>query len=354
MIVDAHFDLAWGTVALGRDYRRSAAETRRLERDAPWAAQVGQAVVGLPDWRRGGVGLVFATLYAAPERLRVHEWERLSYANPDEAHRLYGEQLDLYRRIEEDHPGDFALIRSAAELAAHESSWESETSPVGLVILMEGADAIREPDEVEAWAERGVRIVAPAWGATRYAGSSKEPGRLTADGRRLLGRMADLGLILDVSHLSEAATQDAVADYEGAIIASHSNPRTLLPEVEEPERHLSDAMIRTLAERDGVIGAHLFAKFLVPGWRPGDPRPPLTTVLDHIDHVCQVTGDVRHVGIGSDLDGGFGLEGIPASLDTIADLRLIGNGLAARGFAADEVDAVLGENWLRLLRRSLP
>jgi membrane dipeptidase len=166
--------------------------------------------------------------------------------------------------------------------------------------------------------------------------------------------MESLGLILDVSHLSEQATEDAVETYGGTVIASHSNPRALLPESEEPERHLSDRMIRALAEREGVIGTHLFAKFLVPGWSPGDPRPPLAAVLDHIDHICQVVGDARHVGIGSDMDGGFGLEGIPARLDTIADLRLIGFGLGERGYADDEVAAVLGENWLRLLRRSLP
>lgn len=354
MIVDAHLDLAWGTITFGRDYRRSAAENRADERNSPWTAQIGQVVVGLPDLRRGDVGLVFATLYAAPDRLRAREWERLTYAGVEEAHRLHREQLDVYRRLAEDHPDDFRLIRKASDLRAHEQAWGRETSSVGLVLLMEGADAIREPAEVAEWAELGVRIIAPAWGATRYAGSSKEPGPLTADGRRLLGEMEDLGLILDVSHLSEQASHDAVASYGGPIIASHSNPRVLLPESDEPERHLSDGMIRALAERGGVIGAHLFAKFLVPGWTPGDPRPPLTKVLDHIDHICQVVGDARHVGIGSDMDGGFGLEGLPAGLDTIADLRFIGEGLAGRGYAADEAAAVLGENWLRLLRRSLP
>jgi membrane dipeptidase len=245
-------------------------------------------------------------------------------------------------------------VTTRADLEAHSRSWESGTGPLGLVVLMEGADAVLEPAELEDWWQRGVRIVAPAWGATRYAGSSSEPGQLTNDGRDLLGRMAEHRMILDVSHLAERATEQALDCYRGSVVASHSNPRALLPSAEEPERHLTDRHIAILAEREGVIGVHLFAKFVADGWQPGRPRPPLAALLDHIDHICQVVGSARHVGIGSDLDGGFGLNSIPAGLDTIADLQLIGLGLAERSYAEEDVAAVLGGNWLALLRRSLP
>lgn len=354
MIVDAHIDLAWSMACSGRDYRRAAAETRRLEAGTAWPTWAGEATFGVPDCRRGNVGLVFATLYATPERLRTKDWERLSYASADEANQLYGEQLDTYHRISQEQPETFTLVTTRANLDTQVQSWASGEAPLGLAVLMEGADAVREPAEVETWWERGVRIFAPAWGATRYAGSSSEPGPLTDDGRALLERMAEHRMILDVSHLAERATDQALDFYAGAIVASHSNPRALLPSAEEPERHLSDRHIAALAARGGIIGVHLFGKFVADGWQPGQPRPPLETLLNHIDHICQVVGDARHVGFGSDLDGGFGLGSIPAGLDTIADLQLIGSGLVERGYAEEEVAAVLGENWLALLRRSLP
>ena len=73
-----------------------------------------------------------------------------------------------------------------------------------------------------------------------------------------------------------------------------------------------------------------------------------------IDHVCQVTGSANHVGIGSDFDGGFGAESIPAELDTVADLRLIGPALLARGYTPEAVNSILGGNFLRILRTALP
>ena len=354
MIVDAHIDLAWSMVSSGRDYRRPVAETRRLEAGTAWPALAGEAVFGVPECRRGGVGLVFATLYATPDRLRKQAWDRLAYDSVDEAHRLYRDQLDLYHRLRDEQCEGFDLLATRGALEVHERRWEAGEAPVGFVVLMEGADAVREPVEVERWAERGVRIVAPAWGATRYAGSSSEPGPLTRDGLALLEEMGEQRMILDVSHLSERATEQAIDTYTGSIVASHSNPRALLPNAEEPERHLADRHITALAERGGVIGVHLFGKFVADGWERGRPRPPLGALLNHIDYICQAVGSARHVGIGSDIDGGFGLDSIPAGLDTIADLQLIGVGLAERGYAEDEVAAVLGENWLVLLRRSLP
>jgi membrane dipeptidase len=74
----------------------------------------------------------------------------------------------------------------------------------------------------------------------------------------------------------------------------------------------------------------------------------------HIDYVCQLLGDAGHVGLGSDFDGGFGLDQIPAGLDSIADLRFIGEALERSGYQPADVDAILSGNWLRILRQGLP
>ena len=164
--------------------------------------------------------------------------------------------------------------------------------------------------------------------------------------------MADLGFILDLTHMSEKSTIEALERYEGVTVATHSNCRALVPGT----RQLSDTQIRLIGERDGVIGTVLYNAFLQPGWRKGDRKAAVT--LDHvvanIDHVCQVLGSARSVGIGSDLDGGFGAEHIPAELDNIADLGKIGDALLARGYETSDVAGIMSGNWLRILRRALP
>jgi membrane dipeptidase len=99
----------------------------------------------------------------------------------------------------------------------------------------------------------------------------------------------------------------------------------------------------------------LYNVFLRAGQQAGDPRAAVTLehVAAHIDHICQVTGSAAHVGIGSDWDGGFGQADIPEGLEDISDLALIAGALAERGYSADEVAAVMGINWLNLLRRVL-
>jgi membrane dipeptidase len=141
--------------------------------------------------------------------------------------------------------------------------------------------------------------------------------------------------------------------YEGtAIIASHSNPRKF----RNSDRHLSDDMIRRLVERDGVMGIVMYNNFLSDNWKKGDNRAtlPYTVILDAIDYVCQLSGSAAHVGIGTDWDGGFGLESIPGGLDTVTDLWQLGDALRSRGYSEADVEAILGGNMLRKLRQSLP
>ena len=163
--------------------------------------------------------------------------------------------------------------------------------------------------------------------------------------------MADLGLILDLTHMSEMAALQALDAYAGPVVATHANARALVP----TERQLSDKQIRLIGERDGVIGCVLFNAFLRAGYRKGDSKELVTLdhVVAHIDHVCQLIGDARHAGIGSDLDGGFGAADIPTPLGSIADLPLIAGALRDKGYSDDDVAGIMGGNWVDLLRRTL-
>jgi membrane dipeptidase len=164
--------------------------------------------------------------------------------------------------------------------------------------------------------------------------------------------MADLSIGLDLSHMAEEAALEALDRFEGVLLASHSNPQGLVP----GDRQLSDAVIEGLAERDGVIGIVLYNGFLRRDWRKGErkERVTLDDVVRAIDYVCQRVGDAQHVALGSDFDGGFGSESVPAGIDTVADLQKIGAALTEHGYEQHHVEAVMSDNWLRLLRRVLP
>jgi membrane dipeptidase len=294
-----------------------------------------------------------------PERRKLHAWETVAYTTQQDAHRLARAQADAYHRLVDDHADKFQLVESRAALGGVLDTWSGNppgAPRVGLVLLIEGADCVREPEETHAWYAAGVRILAPAWAGTRYCGGTREPGPLTPDGHKLLDRMADLGMMLDLSHMAEQAFFETLDRFPGTLLASHSNVRALLDGSPIPDRHLSDAMIRGLAEREGVIGVMPYNRFLKGGWTPGDGRDVVTIeyLVRHVDHICQLLGDARHVGVGSDFDGGFGRDQIPAGLDSIADLRFIGDALERAGYPPADVDAVLSENWLRLLRQGLP
>ncbi len=358
MIVDGHADLAWSALTFGRDYTRSVEETRANEMATDVPSRNGQAMLGYPDWVRGRVGLVFATLFAAPFRHKYGDWDTLCYDDAEGARQIFLQHIDYYNTLAGENSDKFQIISSIGQLETRTADWESSnTSPaLGLILAMEGAEALREPNDVHEWHARGVRIVGLSWSGSSYAGGTQEPGPISPAGYELLEEMAELGMILDLSHLSEEGALEALEYYPGTIIASHSNPLSRVPSYVPFERHLSDVTIREIASRGGVIGTVLYNPFLKDGWTPSgrDERVSLTDAVESMDYVCQLLGNADHVGIGSDFDGGFGLADAPQDLDSVADLRLIGNELARLGYGESDIQAILCENWLRILRLGLP
>jgi membrane dipeptidase len=359
LIVDAHADLAWNMLTFGRDYTRAAADTRQAEVNSKTVEVNGDTLLGWPDYQRGQVACVFATLFAPPIRLKTAGLDESAYKTFDEAHRIYRDQLDAYHRLTDSHPGHFRLIRFQSDLNLLLDDWKNSTEsghPVGLVILMEGAEGIRDVSELEEWHELGLRLIGPAWAGTRFCGGWKEPGPLTADGRKLLSAMADFNFILDLSHMDEAAALQALDFYPGPIVGTHGNCLALLPDY-PTNRQFSNQVIEGIIARDGVIGVVPFNTFLKVGWTRGKnnrEEVPLGLLVNHIDHICQMAGDSLHVGIGSDFDGGFGLQSVPPEIDTVADLQNLVSLLTARGYTDTDVENILGGNWLTRLKRDLP
>ena len=348
MIIDGHLELAYDAVVNGRSHHQSLADLRAREKRRHPS---GIATLTLPALAEAGVGLALGTIFAPPAAKRTSEF---GYHTQEQAQQMAQAQLDYYHRLA-DEEETIRLVRSQSELAEVVVSWEGERPFLGIVPLLKGADPIRQPEAVEMWFERGVRIVGLAWDDTAYASGFLRGSRvgLTKAGHQLLEIMADFGLIADASHLSEKAFSELLDSYPGIIIASQSNARTLVP---NSKRHLSDAQIQRLGERGGVIGISPYNPLLRRGHRHGDPKQLITVehMVAHIDHVCQVLGDAAHVGLGSGLGGPFGAADLPTGMDSVLDLAAIGTGLKERGYGEAEITAVLYKNWLRLLQEGLP
>jgi membrane dipeptidase len=261
-------------------------------------------------------------------------------------------QLAYYRVLEAE--GKVRILTSEPALTRHMAAWadEGEARPLGLILGMEGADPVVWPAQIRSWWEDGLRVVGPShYGISAYAHGTGTMGGLTAAGRVLLDEMDELEMILDLTHLSERAFWEALDAFDGPVLASHNNCRALVP----GDRQFSDDQVRAIIARGGVIGVALDAWMLYPGWIKGETANTvvgLSAVIDQIDHICQISGTVAHVGIGSDLDGGYGTEQCPYDLDTIADLQRVPDMLRRRGYSTADVTAIMHGNWVRFFQEA--
>jgi membrane dipeptidase len=289
-----------------------------------------------------------------------------------------------------------AAVRALA--AAHPETWELATTAADIrriagagklaaLMGLEGGYAIDEKlENVERYYKMGVRYMSPAWSvSTSWAGSSgDEVGRkrgLNDFGKRVVREMNRLGVMLDVSHVSDPTFWDIVNTSSKPVIATHSGCRAIA----NVARNLDDEMLKALAKTGGVCCVLFYPEFLEPGWSEKKKRvdaeiaglvqkasdaeegvarkkmardrvrteeyakrlPPVTVarVVDHIDHIVKLIG-IDHVGIGSDFDG---VQAVPRDLATVADLPNLTKELLRRGYSEEDIDKILGGNILRVM-----
>jgi membrane dipeptidase len=264
----------------------------------------------------------------------------------EEARRTALTQLNWYRQQIDE--GRINFVTSARDLPSPD-----EDKPIGpqrAILLMEGADALRSPQDVPEWFDYGLRIVGLAWRRTRMAGGTGEPGPLTDEGRALVRAFDQAGIIHDISHLADESFWQLMDLATGPVMASHSNARALVPS----DRQISDEMIRAIAARDGVIGLNLYDEFLMPPDQYRKRPCRMDDLLAHFKHLANLLGSTKHLALGTDLDGGVGQEQIPQEIKSIAELHKIADALSACGFADEDVRGIMGQNWLRFFRRALP
>ncbi|HAM71460.1 MAG TPA: peptidase M19 [Verrucomicrobiales bacterium] len=352
-ILDAHLDLAMNALEWNRDLTRPLAEILRREAGLTDKPDRGRGTVSLPEMRRAGIGLCVATQIA---RFVKPENPLPGWNSPAQAWAQTQGQLAWYRAMED--AGEMSQVRDRAGLERHLAAWHTspEKAPIGYLLSLEGADSMVTPAYVERSYSQGLRAIGPAhYGPGRYAQGTDWTGGLTPRGRELLSEMERLGVILDATHLCDDSFWEALKHFQGPVWASHHNCRALVPH----NRQLSDEMIRALLDRGAVIGAVFDAWMMVPDWVRGKDTPEsrglkLEVIVDHVDHICQIAGNARHVGIGSDLDGAFGTEQTPADLKTIHDLTRLPGLFRARGYSETDIEGILHGNFLRFLRQHLP
>ncbi|MBV9210876.1 MAG: dipeptidase [Acidobacteria bacterium] len=292
-------------------------------------------------------------------------------------------QIAAVRALAEKHPETWQLALSASDIRRI-----SAEGKLAALMGLEGGYAIDEKIEnVERYYKMGVRYMSGAWSvSTSWAGSSgDEAGQtrgLTDFGKQVIREMNRLGMMVDVSHLSDKAFWDILNTSSKPVIATHSNARAIA----NVARNLDDDMIRALAAKGGVVCVLFYPEFLEPGWSEKKKQvdaeiaplvqaasdsepdsiarkkmardrvrvveyakrlPPVTVarVVDHIDHIVKLVG-IDHVGVGSDFDG---IQAVPTDLSSVADIPNLTKELLKRGYTEEDIDKILGGNILRVM-----
>ena len=218
-----------------------------------------------------------------------------------------------------------------------------EAGKIAAMLSLEGGEALEaDVAMLRVFYRLGVRMMSLTWNHRNYLADGVREERtrsgLTNLGLKVVEEMERLGIVIDVSHLSESCFWDLVEVTDSPIIASHSNCRALC----DHPRNLTDRQIEAIADKGGVIGMNFYPKFLRK-----EGRASVSDVVDHMEHIINLVG-VDYVGLGSDFDG---ISATPAGLEDVSKLPNITLELVSRGYSEEEIRKILGENHLRVFSK---
>ena len=349
-ILDAHLDLAMNALEWNRDLTWTVEDIRKSETGMTDKPDRERNTVSLDAMRKGNIGICVATQIANVKKdSNLPGWN-----SPHQAWAQTQGQLAWYKAME--NLGEMVQIINAVQLNRHLELWENDVvskKPIGYILSLEGADSIVNIDYLEKSYNLGLRAIGPAhYGPGTYAHGTDSVGGIGVKGKELLKKIEELNLILDATHLCDVSFWETMKVYNGPVWASHNNCRKFV----NHNRQYSDEQINELIRRDAVIGIALDAWMMVPNWVRGESTPKgmgvtLDQMIDNIDHICQLSGNSFHVGIGTDLDGAFGKEQSPVDLDTIADLQKIPLMLSNKGYTKIDIENIMSQNFIKFLKR---
>ncbi|MEW6281758.1 MAG: dipeptidase, partial [Candidatus Eremiobacterota bacterium] len=267
--------------------------------------------------------------------------------DPDHARSVTLSMVDRLFRLEDEAEGALEVVRSTADLVRC-----LEEDVFAAILHFEGAEAI-DPDlgGLEEFYEQGLRSLGIVWSRPNLFGhgvrfcfpSSPDTGPgLTEAGRELVRACNDLGIMLDVSHLTEQGFWDVVRLSRHPVVATHSNAHALCPS----SRNLTDAQLKAIAGSGGVVGINFGVSDLRPdGLDESDTS--VEHIFEQIDYIAERIG-LEHVALGSDFEGAV----TPDDLSDASDLAWLLEGLAERGYTDDELESIAHGNWLRVLEET--
>ncbi len=351
LIFDSHLDIGLNGVDWNRDQRMAVADLRVQEQLLQMTDHGRQTnTVSLPELKRAEVGVGVATVLARQEQPINHPF---GYTSPEACYAVAYSHWAYYRALERT--GWMKMLKTKSDLAKHLAAYRADPvkTPFGYILSMECGDAVLDPDNIHEWYEMGLRAIGIThYGANRYGGGTRCEVGLAMEAVPLLKNIEKLGMALDMTHLSDKAFWQVADTFGGRVLASHQNARKFC----DWQRQFSDEQLKFVIQKGGVIGVAFDAIMLQPGWVRGVTKPVVTIerAVENIDHVCQLAGNCKHSGIGSDLDGGYGKEQTPADLDTIADLQRIPDLLGKRKYSDADIEGIMHGNWLRFFGEVLP
>jgi len=360
LIIDLHLDLAWDALFWNRDLTLLAHQVREQEaNEHPQVAAgfgVGQCTVTFPEMRRGSVGIMLSTIMSRTEPRGPER--RDGMRTQEQAIAVGRGHLAYYQEMARR--GEIKPVRSLADLNEAVKAWKNPTdrTPIYHVLSMESADPIIDPDDVAFWWDAGLRVVGPAhFGHNTYTHGTGTEGGLKPAAKDLYKAMQEVGMVLDITHLADQAVWESFDLWDGPILASHCNSRSVV----KGQRHLHDDMIREIVRRDGIIGLVFCQFFIDPAcvWEKTPKNDPwvakygMDGLLPHIENMANLAGgSLNNIAIGTDMDGGFGAELTPTDVDTIADLQKFAPVLQKAGYSDTDVKGVLHGNALRFLNKA--
>ncbi len=351
-IFDAHLDLALNGVDWNRDLRQAVDDIRAQEISLGMTEPGRQTnTLSFPELREAQVGVCLTTLLARQESSIA---DSFGWTSPQTCYAMANAHLSYYRAMERS--GYLRLLKTKSNLAEHWQAYQRDPrkTPLGFIITMEGADPLLEPDTVREFHSKGLRALGLThYGTNRYGGGTRSEVGLSLAAIELLKICEELKITIDMTHLSDVAFWQVAKHFHGRVHASHQNARAIC----DWQRQFSDDQIRFIIERNGVLGVSMDAIMLEDGFVRGRGIPTVTLerAIDQIEYVRSLSGgSLNHVGLGTDLDGGYGSEQTPADLDRYRDLQKLVGLMQRRGFSDDEIEAVFHGNWLRFFGEILP
>ena len=333
--------------------------------------------ISLDKARLGNLGAEFFSIWVEPKSNEGH---------------FARHTLDLIDSVYEQaarHPDRMMMAYSVADI-----EWARKARKLAALLGIEGGHSIENDIHLlRDFYRLGVRYMTLSWSNTNeWADSSgdldnpkiQHHNGLTDFGKQVVLEMNRLGMMVDISHVADKTFWDAIATTKAPVIASHSSARAL----SNHPRNMTDDMLRAVGKNGGVVDVNFYSAFVDEDYRKAAeaqkkdreaavdayvaqqqaagrtvtyldkdrierewaakiPRPPLKSLIDHIDHIAKVSG-VDHVGLGSDFDGVSGA--MPEGMDSAADLPKITQALLDRGYSADDIRKILGGNLLRVFR----